>query len=58
MFNRTHVLNIICSVIAKAKNSATCDERFILLENVQILSAILQEVTQYEQALIMDLDVD
>jgi hypothetical protein len=58
MTNRAHVLSMIHTVMIKIKNSATRDARFTLLDNVQILSGILQEVAQYEQALIMDLDVD
>ena len=49
---------MIHTVMIKIKNSATRDARFTLLDNVQILSGILQEVAQFEQALIMDLDVD
>jgi hypothetical protein len=40
----------------KIKNSANHEQRFDLLENVHILSGILQEVTQYEKSLITDLD--
>jgi len=58
MANRAHVLDIICKIMAKAKNSATREERFDLLEKTQILAGILQEVTQYEQSLITDLDID
>jgi hypothetical protein len=58
MANRAHVLDIICKLMAKAKNSATRDERFTLLENVQILAVILEDVTQYEKSLITDLDID
>ena len=58
MTNRAHILNIICKCMAKAKNSVTHDERFDLLENVQILAVILEEVTQYEKSLITDLDID
>jgi hypothetical protein len=42
----------------KIKNAASREQRFNLLENAQILTDILQEVTQYENRLIMDLDVD
>ena len=58
MSNRAHVLDIICKLMAMAKNSATRDERFTLLENVQILAVILEDVTQYEKSLITDLDID
>jgi hypothetical protein len=58
MTNRLEVLGMINKVMVKVKNSATRDERFTLLENVQILSEILQEVAQYEHSLIMDIDVD
>ena len=42
----------------RIKNSANREQRFNLLDNVQILTDILQEVTIYEKNLIMDLDVD
>jgi hypothetical protein len=58
MTNRAHILDIICKFMAKAKNSVTHDERFTLIENVQILAVILEEVTQYEKSLLADLDID
>ena len=58
MSNRIHVLSMIHTVMTKIKNAASREQRFDLLENAQILADILQEVTQYENSLIMDLDVD
>ena len=58
MSNRHSVLTMIHTVMIKIKNAASREQRFNLLENAQILTDILQEVTQYENRLIMDLDVD
>ena len=58
MSNRLNVLSMIHTVMTKIKNAASREQRFNLLENAQILADILQEVTQYEKGLIMDLDVD
>ena len=49
---------MIHTVMIKIKNAASREQRFNLLENAQMLAEILQEVTQYENSLIMDLDVD
>jgi hypothetical protein len=58
MTNRGEVLSMIHCTITKINNAASREQRFNLLENAQMLSDILQEVTQYEKSLIMDLDVD
>jgi len=58
MSNRLNVLSMIHTVMIKIKNAASREQRFNLLENAQMLAEILQEVTQYENSLIMDLDVD
>lgn len=58
MSNRADVLKMIGAVMNRIKNSASRDERFDLLENVHILSGILQEVTNFECNLMADLDVD
>lgn len=58
MTNRTHILNLIGQVMTMVKNSTSREQRFTLLGIVQILAGILEEVTQYEQTLITDLDVD
>jgi hypothetical protein len=58
MSNRAEVLKMIGAVMNRIKNSASRDERFDLLENVQILSGILTEVTNFECNLLADLDVD
>jgi hypothetical protein len=58
MTNRLEVLDMIHSVMSRIRNAASREERFNLLDNAQMLADILKEVTQYEQALIMDLDVD
>jgi hypothetical protein len=58
MTNRGAVLSMIHCTITKINNAASREQRFNLLENAQMLSDILQEVTQYEKSLIMDLDVD
>jgi len=44
--------------MTRIKNSASRDERFDLLDNVQILSGILTEVTNFECNLMAELDVD
>ena len=49
---------MIHGVMTRIKNAASRDQRFTLLENAQILTDILQEVTMYEKNLLMDLDVD
>ena len=58
MTNRFQLLAMVHTVMTRIKNAASREQRFNLLENAQILAGILQEVTQYEQRLIMDLDVD
>lgn len=49
---------MIHTLMTKIKNAPSREQRFNLLENAQILTSILQEVTQFEHALITDLDVD
>ena len=58
MTNRSQVLSMIHGVMTRIKNAASREQRFTLLENAQILTDILQEVTMYEKGLLMDLDVD
>ena len=49
---------MIHSVMTLIRNAANREQRFDLLENAQILTDILQEVTMYEKSLLLDLDVD
>jgi hypothetical protein len=49
---------MIGRVMTLVKNSASREHRFTLLENADILAGILQEVTLYENNLLVDLDVD
>ena len=58
MENRAQLLSMIHRTMVRIKNTASREERFDLLDNVQLLSDILMRVAQYEQSLIMDLDVD
>jgi len=58
MSNRGYVLDLIQSVMRRMKNADSRAQRFTLLENVQILSGILQEVVQFEQSLLTDMDID
>jgi hypothetical protein len=58
MSNRLNLLSMIHCVMIRIKNAPSREQRFNLLENVQILTDILQEITQYEHRLITDLDVD
>jgi hypothetical protein len=58
MSNRLGVLAMIHTMMTRIKNAATREQRFNLLENAQILTVILQEVTMYEKSLLMDLDVE
>ena len=58
MSNRLEVLSMIHSVMTLIRNAANREQRFDLLENAQILTDILQEVTMYEKSLLLDLDVD
>jgi len=58
MANRTEVLDMIHSVMSRVRNAPNREQRFNLLENAQMLADILKEVTQYENSLIMDLEVD
>ena len=58
MSNRLDVLDMIHGVMTRIRNAANREQRFNLLENAQILADILQEVTMYENNLMMDLDVD
>jgi len=58
MSNRRHVLNLISHVMCKIKNAGDREQRFALLDNVQLLTDILKEVTTFETNLLMELDVD
>ena len=58
MSNRRHVLNLISHVMHKVRSAGDREQRFTLLENVQILTDILKEVTTFETKLLMELDVD
>ena len=58
MTNRFQLLAMVHTVMIRIKNATSREQRFTLLDNVQILSDILQEVTMYENSLRMDLDVD
>lgn len=49
---------MIHTLMTRIKNAPNREQRFNLLENAQILTDILQEVTMYEKSLLMDLDVD
>jgi hypothetical protein len=58
MSNRGYVLDLIQSVMRRMKNADSREQRFTLLDNAQILAGILQEVVQFEQSLLIDLEVD
>jgi ribosomal protein S8 len=58
MTNRLEVLDMIHSVMSRIRNAPSREQRFNLLENAQMLTDILKEVTMYEKSLLMDLDVD
>ena len=58
MSNRAQVLSMIHKIIANINNAGSREQRVDLLEKAQILTGILQEVTQYEQALLTDMDID
>jgi hypothetical protein len=58
MSNRRHILDLISCVMRKIKNAGGYEQRFTLLDNVQILTDILKEVTTFETKLLMELDVD
>jgi hypothetical protein len=58
MSNRAQVLSMIHNVIANINNAGGREQRFDLLEKAQILAGILQEVTEFENGLLTDLDVD
>ena len=58
MTNRHMVLDLISHVMRKIKNAGSRAERFDLLDNVQILSDILKEVTAFEAGLITSVDID
>ena len=58
MSNRLSVMTMIHTLMTRIKNAPNREQRFNLLENAQILTDILQEVTMYEKSLLMDLDVD
>ena len=51
-------MTMIHTLMTRIKNASSREQRFNLLENAQILTDILQEVTMYEKSLLMDLDVD
>ena len=58
MTNRRHVLDLISRVMGEIRTAADRDQRFDLLEKVQILTDILKDVTAFEAALLTDLDID
>ena len=58
MSNRLSVMTMIHCVMTRIKNAPSREQRFNLLENAEILTDILQEVTMYEKSLLLDLDVD
>jgi hypothetical protein len=45
-------------VMWRMKHVGTRVERFLLLENIQLLTDILTDVTNFENSLIMELDVE
>jgi hypothetical protein len=44
--------------MGEIRTAADRDQRFDLLEKVQILTDILKDVTAFEAALLTDLDID
>jgi hypothetical protein len=58
MTNRRLVLDMIGIVMWRMKHVGTRVERFLLLENIQLLTDILTDVTNFENSLIMELDVE
>lgn len=58
MSNRRHILDLISHVMRKIRSAADREQRFTLLENVQILTDVLKEVTTLETKLLMELDVE
>ena len=58
MSNRAQVLSMIHKIIANINKAGSREQRVNLLEKAQILAGILQDVTQYEQALITDVEID
>ena len=58
MSNRFQILSMINNVMTKIRHVTSRDKHFDLLDNAQILTVILQEVTQYEKSLLEELDVD
>jgi hypothetical protein len=55
MTNRRLVLDMIGIVMWRMKHVGTRVERFLLLENIQLLTDILTDVTNFENSLIMEL---
>jgi len=58
MTNRFVILSMLGRIMTRIKTTDCRDQRFTLLDNADILAGILQEVTIYENNLLMDLDVD
>jgi hypothetical protein len=58
MSNRQYILAIIPELATRIKNAASRDERFTHLDNVAMLGQILEDVVNFENSLITDLDVD
>lgn len=58
MSNRTQLLGAITKLMKAAKNSASTEERFTHLETIALLGDVLEEVTNFENKLLSDLDVD
>lgn len=58
MSNRQYILAVVSKVMTRVKNSANHDERFTHLDNVAMLGQILEDVVNFENSLITDLDVD
>lgn len=58
MSNRASIMKYIHRETLKVKNIASRDERFELLENIELLTSVLETVVNFENKLISDLDVD
>lgn len=58
MSNRAQILKAISKLMAAVKNSGSTEERFTHLDNIALLSNILQDVTNFENKLISEIDVD
>jgi hypothetical protein len=57
-FNRRRLMDIVMTLSRELKNAANIDARFETIEKMALLHAVAEELNDFEQKLMDDLDVD